>query len=106
MKTIKKCVIARIILTLTLCMSNQISASENINRIIQELRAQEAIASTTIAQWPIFTSTSPADTPALASLKSLVERDIQNIKNDLKKMSQAIIMLIKKQQEILTIINK
>lgn len=106
MKNTKKALGISAILVVALFTGNQISASERINKIIQELKAQEMTTTATIAQWPILTSTFPADTPALSSLKSLLEQDIKNIKMDLEKIRELLIVLMKKQQETLTIINK
>lgn len=91
---------------LTQQKTHQQEAVSNINKIIQELRVQEVTTMATIAQWPILISTFPTDTPALSNLKSLLVQDIQNIKMDLEKIRQSLILFMKKQQEALIILNK
>jgi hypothetical protein len=106
MKNIIKKIGKNFIITLALFTSVAITAQEQVKRMIHELKAQEAITSTSIAQWPVLTSIASTNNPDVKNLQTAVEQDIKNIKNDLEKINKAIILLIKKQQEILVLMDK
>ena|SRR3990172_182264 len=97
MKAIKKLLVL-IIVCYTSTIVSAPTTSQKANQMIQSLKSQTAQLTTLFAQ-PIFSEIPTTDLP---TLKNNIAKDVQNIRNDLKKIITLLQTLSTQQQEMLS----